>query len=240
LRGAPHDSNGNRGYRTRRPARAEACAGRRGNLRAVGNTRGRAGAGGGSDLSRLCAKEQRHLPCLRAGAVFHRRGRVPTSAVAHPQRADATDEAAWLRQGLPLRTRRAGRVRGRRALSARRHARCGVVPADRSRAGIEDPREACRAAKPRHGCSREEKILAGRIRRIPDMQLLRGDLADVAARVATRGYSLDTAKFETAEAERKAIQMRTQELQARRNTLSKQIGAAKSKGQDATALLSEV
>ena len=73
-----------------------------------------------------------------------------------------------------------------------------------------------------------------------DIQLLRGDLAGVAARLATRGYSLDTAKFETAEAERKAIQMRTQELQAKRNTLSKQIGAAKSKGQDATALLSEV
>ena len=73
-----------------------------------------------------------------------------------------------------------------------------------------------------------------------DIQLLRGDLAAVAARLATRGYSLDTAKFETAEAERKAIQMRTQELQAQRNTLSKQIGAAKGKGQDATALLSEV
>jgi seryl-tRNA synthetase len=73
-----------------------------------------------------------------------------------------------------------------------------------------------------------------------DIQLLRGDLADVAARLATRGYTLDTAKFETAEAERKAIQMRTQELQAKRNALSKQIGAAKAKGEDAAALLSEV
>jgi seryl-tRNA synthetase len=73
-----------------------------------------------------------------------------------------------------------------------------------------------------------------------DIQLLRGDLAGVAARLATRGYTLDTEKFETAEAERKAIQMRTQELQAKRNTLSKQIGSAKAKGEDAAALLSEV
>jgi seryl-tRNA synthetase len=73
-----------------------------------------------------------------------------------------------------------------------------------------------------------------------DIQLLRGDLAGVAARLATRGYALDTAKFETAEGERKAIQMRTQALQAKRNQLSKEIGAAKGKGQDATALLAEV
>jgi seryl-tRNA synthetase len=73
-----------------------------------------------------------------------------------------------------------------------------------------------------------------------DIQLLRGDLASVAARLATRGYSLDTAKFETAEAERKAIQTRTQELQAKRNTLSKQIGAAKARGEDAAKLLAEV
>jgi len=73
-----------------------------------------------------------------------------------------------------------------------------------------------------------------------DIQLLRGDLAGVAARLATRGYPLDMAKFETAEAERKAIQMQTQELQAKRNTLSKQIGAAKAKGEDAEKLLSQV
>ena len=73
-----------------------------------------------------------------------------------------------------------------------------------------------------------------------DIQLLRGDLAGVAACLATRGYTLDTSKFETAEAERKAIQTRTQELQAKRNTLSKQIGAAKAKGEDAAKLLAEV
>jgi seryl-tRNA synthetase len=73
-----------------------------------------------------------------------------------------------------------------------------------------------------------------------DIQLLRNDLAQVSARLASRGYALDTAKFETAEAERKAIQTRTQELQAKRNTLSKAIGAAKGRGEDVSHLMREV
>ena len=73
-----------------------------------------------------------------------------------------------------------------------------------------------------------------------DTQLLRNDLAGVATRLAARGYALDTAKFEAAEAERKAIQTRTQELQAKRNALSKAIGAAKGKGEDAAGLMAEV
>ena len=73
-----------------------------------------------------------------------------------------------------------------------------------------------------------------------DIQLLRNDLPAVAARLATRGYNLETAKFETAESERRAIQMRTQELQAKRNALSKQIGAAKGRGEDPATLLATV
>ena len=73
-----------------------------------------------------------------------------------------------------------------------------------------------------------------------DIQNLRNDLAAVAARLATRGFVLDTAKFERLEAERKTIQVRTQELQAKRNASSKQIGFAKSKGEDVTAILAEV
>ena len=57
-----------------------------------------------------------------------------------------------------------------------------------------------------------------------DIQLLRTDLESVAARLATRGYVLDTAQFEQLEASRKTILTRTQELQAKRNALSKQIG----------------
>ena len=73
-----------------------------------------------------------------------------------------------------------------------------------------------------------------------DIQLLRNDLAGVAARLATRGYTLDTTKFEAAEAERKSIQTRTQELQAKRNALSKSIGAAKGRGEDVAPMMREV
>jgi len=73
-----------------------------------------------------------------------------------------------------------------------------------------------------------------------DIQLLRNELDDVVARLETRGYRLDAAAFVALEAERKHIQTRTQELQARRNAVSKQIGAAKSRGEDATAELREV
>ena len=51
---------------------------------------------------------------------------------------------------------------------------------------------------------------------------------------------LDVSAFETLEEDRKQLQTRTQELQARRNALSKQIGALKSKGEDASAAMTEV
>ena len=73
-----------------------------------------------------------------------------------------------------------------------------------------------------------------------DINLFRNDLAGVAAGLAKRGLDLDTTRFGALEAERKDIQTRTQDLQAKRNALSKQIGAAKGKGEDATALLAEV
>ncbi|MFN3594625.1 MAG: serine--tRNA ligase [Thiobacillaceae bacterium] len=73
-----------------------------------------------------------------------------------------------------------------------------------------------------------------------DIQLLRKDIAFVASRLASRGITLDTARFEALEAERKEIQTRTQDHQARRNALSKQIGIAKAKGEDASAAMAEV
>ena len=73
-----------------------------------------------------------------------------------------------------------------------------------------------------------------------DIQLLRKDAAHVAERLAARGFAFDTARFETLEAERKTIQTRTQEAQSRRNTLSKQIGMMKGKGEDTTAVMAEV
>jgi seryl-tRNA synthetase len=73
-----------------------------------------------------------------------------------------------------------------------------------------------------------------------DIQLLRKDLDGVAKRLAARGYTLDVAAFSQLEAERRAIQTRTEELQSRRNSLSKQIGAMKGKGEDTTAVMAEV
>jgi seryl-tRNA synthetase len=73
-----------------------------------------------------------------------------------------------------------------------------------------------------------------------DLQALRNDLDGVAARLATRGYPLDTARFGQLESSRKTIQTRTQELQAKRNAASKQIGMGKAKGEDVSAILAEV
>ncbi|NLP62295.1 serine--tRNA ligase [Paraburkholderia sacchari] len=73
-----------------------------------------------------------------------------------------------------------------------------------------------------------------------DIQLLRKDLDGVAKRLADRGYTLDVAAFSALEAERRAIQTRTEELQARRNSLSKQIGAMKGRGEDTSAVMAEV
>ena len=73
-----------------------------------------------------------------------------------------------------------------------------------------------------------------------DIQLLRTQLDHVAARLATRGLQLDTAAFQALEDERKQLQTRTQELQARRNALSKQIGMLKGKGEDASGVMAEV
>jgi seryl-tRNA synthetase len=73
-----------------------------------------------------------------------------------------------------------------------------------------------------------------------DIQLLRKDIDTVAARLATRKFQLDVAGFNALEAERKAIQTRTEELQGKRNSLSKQIGMLKGKGEDTSAVMAEV
>jgi seryl-tRNA synthetase len=73
-----------------------------------------------------------------------------------------------------------------------------------------------------------------------DIQLLRKDLDGVAKRLADRGFTLDVAAFSALEAERRAIQTRTEELQSRRNSLSKQIGALKGRGEDTSAVMAEV
>ena len=73
-----------------------------------------------------------------------------------------------------------------------------------------------------------------------DIQLLRKDIAAVAERLAARKFQLDVAAFNALESERKQIQTRTEELQGRRNSLSKQIGILKGKGEDASPVMAEV
>ncbi len=73
-----------------------------------------------------------------------------------------------------------------------------------------------------------------------DIQLLRNDLDTVAARLASRNFTLDTEAFASLENERKALQTRMQELQATRNATSKRIGQAKAKGEDVASIMAEV
>jgi seryl-tRNA synthetase len=73
-----------------------------------------------------------------------------------------------------------------------------------------------------------------------DIQQLRSDLDGVAKALAARGFTLDAAAFQALEMERKTVQTRTQELQAKRNATSKQIGQAKAKGEDVSAIMAEV
>jgi len=70
-----------------------------------------------------------------------------------------------------------------------------------------------------------------------DPQLLRKDIASVEARLLARKFKLDVEKFNTLETERKSLQTRTEELQAKRNQLAKAIGMKKGKGEDASSEL---
>ena len=73
-----------------------------------------------------------------------------------------------------------------------------------------------------------------------DPVFLRRDLEATAARLATRGLQLDTARISRLEHERKEIQERAQALQHERNTRSKAIGRAKARGEDIEPLLADV
>ncbi|MDZ4055381.1 MAG: serine--tRNA ligase, partial [Polynucleobacter sp.] len=72
-----------------------------------------------------------------------------------------------------------------------------------------------------------------------DPQLLRKDIAAVQARLATRKFDLPVEQFLALEGERKTLQSRTEELQAKRNQLSKAVGMKKAKGEDASAEMAE-
>jgi len=100
-----------------------------------------------------------------------------------------------------------------------------------------------------HGGARQSgavrAIIAFRIRLqcrpMLDPALLRQQPAELAQRLRdTRGFELDVAAIESLEADRKRIQVRTQELQNLRNSRSKAIGQAKARGEDVSAIMAEV
>ena len=73
-----------------------------------------------------------------------------------------------------------------------------------------------------------------------DSKLLRSQLQDVADRLASRGFTLDVARLEALENQRKVVQTRTEQLQAERNARSKSIGQAKARGEDIAPLMADV
>lgn len=72
-----------------------------------------------------------------------------------------------------------------------------------------------------------------------DPALLRKDLDSVVRRLASRGFTFPMDDFNSLEIRRKSVQTETENLQAQRNALAKQIGALKSRGEDASAVLAE-
>jgi len=73
-----------------------------------------------------------------------------------------------------------------------------------------------------------------------DIQLLRKDLPAAVAGLKRRGFDFEEATFRSLDEERKKLQSRTEELQGKRNALSKQVGMLKGKGEDASAVMAEV
>ncbi|AIT10113.1 seryl-tRNA synthetase [Candidatus Francisella endociliophora] len=73
-----------------------------------------------------------------------------------------------------------------------------------------------------------------------DAKYIKDNLQEVAEKLATRGYKFDVASFEAQEAKRKELQEKTQDLQAQRNTISKEIGKRKANGEDASDIFTKV
>ncbi|UYZ83274.1 serine--tRNA ligase [Entomomonas sp. E2T0] len=73
-----------------------------------------------------------------------------------------------------------------------------------------------------------------------DSKLVRTQPQEVAKRLATRGFTLDVEKIEALEEQRKTVQIKTEQLQADRNSRAKAIGQAKQRGEDIIPLLNEV
>ena len=73
-----------------------------------------------------------------------------------------------------------------------------------------------------------------------DIQILRNDIELAKEKLLNRGFDLDIATFQSLENVRKELQVKTQELQEKRNSISKEIGIAKSKNENIDLLMKSV
>ncbi|OAV23915.1 serine--tRNA ligase [Moraxella catarrhalis] len=73
-----------------------------------------------------------------------------------------------------------------------------------------------------------------------DPKFLRGNLEELKAKLATRGYDLDVAFWQEVENQRKSIQVKTEALQAKKNEGAKKVGELKRNGEDASELMSQM
>jgi seryl-tRNA synthetase len=78
-----------------------------------------------------------------------------------------------------------------------------------------------------------------KVKTMLDLTMLRKQLPEVVARLATRNFVFPEKEFNELEAARKTVQTKTEDLQQKRNVLSRQIGMAKKNGEDASALMAE-
>ena len=73
-----------------------------------------------------------------------------------------------------------------------------------------------------------------------DIQILRNDIEFVKQKLSSRGFDLDVSTFKSLEDVRKELQVKTQDLQEKRNSISKEIGIAKSKNENTDLLMKNV
>lgn len=73
-----------------------------------------------------------------------------------------------------------------------------------------------------------------------DPKFLRGNLEELKAKLATRGYDLDVAFWQEVENQRKSIQVKTEVLQAKKNEGAKKVGEFKRHGEDASELMNQM
>ena len=73
-----------------------------------------------------------------------------------------------------------------------------------------------------------------------DPRLIRNDIENVALKLKIKNFELDVQSIARLEEKRKTLQVQTEALQSERNTKSKSIGQAKSRGEDIKPLLQDV